>query len=705
MINGRDCRIMVPGGSTIQGDGIGGTSDLGGATARRFGREEAYFSTNPMLGKVPVIATVWMRSYDKPADSKNPDDWHRAPAGVRIVFELIPPFDGDDGSKDLAVLDSLNLTPKARRYVGDQMKLDFDPKDPQRMNCSMDRGGKRGRAVPGDLFALSDTDPDLNGPGSRWPWRSEQGPDQNSVVVTTDANGFAGVCFKPSRMSGDVYRIRAYVEASGDPGPAPAPGADDDGGGFSLEGKPATSGKLTVWRSVRISRFLRKTVPSPVDPNLHEWVDNAGVGKTLDTPDLTKDPVDLLKKAFIAVDVADAAKSPSNLGSGLDADANTFAVKMISAQRTAFKIPNFDYTKLLTRAANKPYVLQVADTDTYNASVAGTGFDRIDYSTAGLSGGAGDQTWTQVCEAYLSSYLVYFTGDADPGITLIEALAGDEPTYSDAVPAFYLSVSLPKQAGASNIAWNQPSSLSAFSNTFAAGQQIHMKGTDAGGTDFTVHSPRLNGHESIQDFIMWVSGNYPPTKKGTVFFIADPHDSTQNLFVIPFQVTPHHGDEAADSSDSIDKPNVFIATTPFANPPAPEANWNWWDQSWTGISVRKIMEATTSGEAHRFRGAFLFYGKEVYDQPGFCYTIGKNVMHELSHVLYCAHQMTPNSTTDDQHDYADFCILSYDRSPLGKDAINHCGRCLLNLRGWDINKIPPNPGQKSQRREHGMGVE
>jgi hypothetical protein len=585
------------------------------------------------------------------------------------------------------------------------MKVDFDPKDPQRMNCTMDRGGKRGRAVPGDLFALTDTDPDLNGPGSRWPWRSEQGPNQNSVVVTTDANGLAGVCFKPSRMSGDVYRIRAYVEASGNPAPAPDNAtSDQDGGGFSLEGKPCTTGKLTVWRSVRIHRFLQKPVPNPVDPMLHEWVDNAGCGRTIDTPDLTNDPVNELMKAFIQLDVADAAANPLILDT-VDTKAHNAAVQVLMKLQGQLRIPNYDYTKLLTRTPNKPYLVQIADPDTYNASAGG--FDQVDVTSTvwfvGTPGGKGANSFPQVCNAYISSYLLFLTGDADPGLTLVQALAGDEATYSDAVPAYFLAVDVPLQVTPA-LGWRDHGSLGAAVANWGSGRMIMVTGTDASGSTYEKRSPVLNGNESLQDLLNFINGGIPRTDgKRKNGYVIDSLKAGNISFVIPYSITPHHGGGSAKAfTDSVGKPGCDIRSADGAHPPANATDWDF-DTSMTGAAARRVHPMTSSGHAYRVRGAALFCGKDVYDRA-FNYTVGKNALHELSHVLYLRHQMTPGNTTDNDHDFADVCVMSYDGSPLGKDAIAHCGKCLLSLRGWDINRIPPNPGKAGQRRPTKYGT-
>jgi hypothetical protein len=70
------------------------------------------------------------------------------------------------------------------------------------------------------------------------------------------------------------------------------------------------------------------------------------------------------------------------------------------------------------------------------------------------------------------------------------------------------------------------------------------------------------------------------------------------------------------------------------------------------------------------------------------------VLHEIGHTLSLQHyERTPSIYADEmesrpeQHDAADHaCLMSYaDEHP---HQPHFCGRCNLNLRGWNVNKIP-----------------
>jgi len=41
-----------------------------------------------------------------------------------------------------------------------------------------------------------------------------------------------------------------------------------------------------------------------------------------------------------------------------------------------------------------------------------------------------------------------------------------------------------------------------------------------------------------------------------------------------------------------------------------------------------------------------------------------------------------------EHDYEDYCIMSYQRNV--RNNYDYCGRCNLKLRGWNTRGIPKN---------------
>jgi hypothetical protein len=103
---------------------------------------------------------------------------------------------------------------------------------------------------------------------------------------------------------------------------------------------------------------------------------------------------------------------------------------------------------------------------------------------------------------------------------------------------------------------------------------------------------------------------------------------------------------------------------------------------------------TTSGIAVVTRGCFLFYGSGTYG-AGMPYNLEANTLHEMGHCLFMPHQWTDKAATGavsggvpGEHDYKDYCIMSYQKNVL--NFYDYCGRCNLKLRGWDTSPIAKN---------------
>lgn len=108
---------------------------------------------------------------------------------------------------------------------------------------------------------------------------------------------------------------------------------------------------------------------------------------------------------------------------------------------------------------------------------------------------------------------------------------------------------------------------------------------------------------------------------------------------------------------------------------------------------------TTSGVASSVRGAYVFYGRDIYnnwvyprpnpitpDQGA-----DANSVHEIGHCHYGAHHWTARGDAGellggapDDHDQKDFCIMGY----LDMEG-DFCGRCILKHRGWNVAKLGP----------------
>jgi hypothetical protein len=584
MVNATDVKIVVPGAFTFSSDSQLGDNSDESVTQFRFAKSSAFFAANPAIGKIPVFANVNMRNL-APQQQGSADDpnWSSAPAGVRIVFELISPYDDQTGDADFAILGSgqdengvanLGVEDRQVQYIKAVTRTsDFDPTDPQRVNCPLEKGGKRGAAVQGAIFAMGDL-----GLGDRFPWVAEAGPTPNSVVVTTNSEGMAAVCFMPSMVAGDAYRIRAYVEAGGDPGPAPASGTDKDDPDdhFSVVGKPATTGRIRIWRGVKLSRYFQIPLGDSSDDTYFPQPPQ-GWGNTLTTIDVANQTVYRMKRAFLEIEVANGAASPTMLDKSTRHGAHNFAMQAMIAAPPVSR--PWDLTNLFTFEDGSKYALvSVRGVQEYNDAVQQTPTDQRLLPVGNV---AGDIQKFITC--YLTWFMYYFTADADPGLTFFQAVVGDEPSHT-----------------------------------------------------------------------------FEPSWKATFY---------------------DHG-----------------------------------------------MQITSSGQSVSVRGAYIFYGDQAYAGTDFFYTsdgtagtpssaygVGANTAHELGHVLHLRHSWTspddfstyqstgslpaPKPTFDgsgvmpasaqnfiDDHDYQQHhCLMSYLRG-----TGNYCGRCLLNLRGWNLDKIPAN---------------
>lgn len=112
------------------------------------------------------------------------------------------------------------------------------------------------------------------------------------------------------------------------------------------------------------------------------------------------------------------------------------------------------------------------------------------------------------------------------------------------------------------------------------------------------------------------------------------------------------------------------------------------------VTAAGVATLSTSGVATYRRGCYLFYGNDTY-VGGMPYDLDRNTLHEVGHCLFFPHQWTERAATGavgggvaPEHDYRDYCIMSYQRNV--RNEYDYCGRCNLKLRGWDTSTIARN---------------
>ncbi|MCB9897646.1 MAG: peptidoglycan-binding protein [Planctomycetes bacterium] len=289
-------KIRIPGGYTFVNDNTGLDLNLDAAYPFAFGAdsyaaETKFHDDNPVLCKVPLVAFVEKQDFS--------GNWHPAP-DVEVYFQLQAPYDlpGFDAAANAheqldrpqvrpttvgppaggpaplrgpAALTTAQETPTGARKQ--------DDKDPQKGNARFDRGGLQGHGsladgsdVAGHLFEVASRAGFNAAHGARalpftaLPVAEQAAPvgdsHKHAVKAKSNADGFAGVIFVPSRCGGDRYRLRAYVG----PPNLLGPGSDGNGPGAAR----VDTGTFVVWRNMRVSRYVQQPVGNPAPALLAE---------------------------------------------------------------------------------------------------------------------------------------------------------------------------------------------------------------------------------------------------------------------------------------------------------------------------------------------------------------------------------------------------------------------------------------------------
>jgi hypothetical protein len=251
--SGEEKKILLPGAYTFTDPpqlGAEGTADGTALTSHRYNDETNLWNGNPKLGLIPLIATVEMQ--------QEGGSWAAAP-NLWVHFQLIPPF-FDNAAGELADVQALrnqseqgtatatNVVPNVgpRPFITNAQQHNFDANDPQRYNTHQSRGGKRGMAV---LTNLMDSLPNAAFPNMNAVQNSAR---PHAVKAQTNGQGKAGILFKPSRMGGDRYRFRVFLDPIGSR-------ASD---GTEANAVKFETGRFTVWKHILWFRFLRKPLPA-----------------------------------------------------------------------------------------------------------------------------------------------------------------------------------------------------------------------------------------------------------------------------------------------------------------------------------------------------------------------------------------------------------------------------------------------------------
>jgi hypothetical protein len=285
-------KIRLPGGyafvDAFGGDPLDFNKDAAypmGFGADLYGVETKYRDDNPVLGKIPLIATV--EKLDPYTQEWKPakDAW--------VYFQLVDPYELPAYDPAVSVLDQVNRPPLREstfgppgantgkgphKFTKDREKppsgaMKPDDADPQRFNAHTNQGGLRGKRSlndntdVADVVFLTTSFPGFN--AKHAPAREKEfdiyslaskatvkgDSHKHAVKAKTNDKGEAGVIFAPSRCAGDRYRIRAYI------GPADvnAPKMHESDG-TGPRAVAVDTGTLVIWRNTRVSRYIRQEV-------------------------------------------------------------------------------------------------------------------------------------------------------------------------------------------------------------------------------------------------------------------------------------------------------------------------------------------------------------------------------------------------------------------------------------------------------------
>jgi hypothetical protein len=256
--------------------------------------------------------------------------------GLRVIFQLVavradpatspppPPYLAALGLRDQTRVTGFNdvfaPTPAAAAPTGGvgprgYLKAVHDryntaastDSDPTWWNSPLELGGKRSNTtnVAGSILAVGANAAALGVPTAvqpQFPWSSEDATvsqpastvQHHAAVSVPIVSGKAALVFTPSRLGGDSYKVRAFIDSPAPPavpGQAPAILAD------------VTSGVLTIWRRLRVTRHMQRGAPSTW--SAQQISESGGALAPIDWSAMSG----LFKKAFVQLEPPGAAIS------------------------------------------------------------------------------------------------------------------------------------------------------------------------------------------------------------------------------------------------------------------------------------------------------------------------------------------------------------------------------------------------------------
>jgi len=480
-------KIRIPGGYTFMDANPAPRPNRDGRSNYRFNfgadlyqMETRYYRDNPVLRRIPLVARV-ERQMAPGAE------WEPAP-NVAVYFQLVRPYDLPEFDTLNSPAAQYNRPPLRNTNMGtagtggaalgpalivEREEANSDENDPQLNNCRSNRGGERGRGNLADGSDVADvilrvqSTPGFNEahttpvarelPHPPYPVAERVRPSgeshRHAVKAMTNDEGEAGVIFTPSRCGGDRYRFRVYI------GPPTLPSDGTDDAAVRVE-----TGTFVMWRSIRVSRYVRvlanapeaslltqaQAAPYPVT-SANDYLDRldvmhldpaTGTYTRVGLPTADFDRIgdnattfDGIKqqfaKAFCEIDTDSYLRGPETLTQAEWEAAMDQAVADGEVGRSTLSMNNLDVRRLVCREAGSPVTVNDAvacvptrTAEAYNALVTNTNQEIGLRSTGGPTSWWRRQIESLFDDYVLPGFLRHLSRNGRiPGLTIIQAAA------------------------------------------------------------------------------------------------------------------------------------------------------------------------------------------------------------------------------------------------------------------------------------------
>lgn len=407
-------RIRLPGGFFLRPNersALAGRPTRGPGHRQRYAAEEELYAANWRVGALPIKVKVEVQA-------PGSEDWAAAP-NVSVHLQLVAPAVPPDGSPALAP--ALRTESRVRNSTGPSgyvtAQLTAEPAvagDPQVDNCTVTRGGKRrpGAGQAADYFDTTE----------RAGWNTTNGQPRFAVpqasrhplavMATTNAEGEAGVLFRPSRQGGDRFKLRAFVDPMGD---TPSDGTGD-------AAAAAETGTFVVWRTVRVSKYVVFDYSTSATADDRDA--SGGALQTIVFTDIASDFANCYMELIVE---RTAARSAHRIGDSLWQQAVRHARRSTREQPPRVS-QRYDPQAMFSDTGGTAGLIEIVQPGPYEGAKR-AGFPSIALTATYLAA-TRDTDWALMLAEFMEHFMDFFTHRALSGITVIQAPRGDAITHA-----------------------------------------------------------------------------------------------------------------------------------------------------------------------------------------------------------------------------------------------------------------------------------